>query len=66
MSRLFDTGDDEVRRMIVELADLEEGLDDWEVGFVDDMARAVERGDPMTRRQRDKAREIWNQRIGDA
>jgi hypothetical protein len=63
---LFPDAGDAVRRMAVELAELEEGLSAWEVGFVDEVAKAVDRGDPLTRRQADKVREIWNARIGDA
>jgi len=48
------------QQMIDDLLDLEEGLNDWEVEFVDSISQQTYL---LTARQRDKLVRVWNERI---
>ena len=51
----------ELKRMVKELCDLEDGLTPWEVEFVERVSRWT--GD-FTDRQAHTIEKIWNERIG--
>ena len=44
-----------------ELCEIEEGMNDWEVNFVDDVARRVEAGYELTPKQIVKIQEMHDQ-----
>ncbi len=45
-----------------ELCEIESGLDDYEVKFVDDVTKKVEAGSSLTKRQRAKAEKILQEK----
>ncbi len=47
-----------------DLLALEEGLSDWEIGFIDSINDRLERGDVLTERQTSKLHEIWDRHCG--
>lgn len=49
-------------RLMKKLCDIDYGLDDYEVQFVDDVTKQVERGKPLTEKQRAKAEKILEER----
>lgn len=51
----------EYRKMIDELLAVEDGLNSWEIGFVEDMYK---RADDYTDTQSDKIEQIWTQIFG--
>lgn len=48
---------------IRDLAEIEDGLNDWEMGFVDDVFHQVMDGRPMSEAQRAKADQILEEQI---
>lgn len=55
------TQHDEDRELVAELCEIESGLTEWEVDFVDDIARVVDTR-PLSERQRAKARQILEEK----
>lgn len=51
------------RSMLDDLLDLEEGLTDWEVRFIDAMDKRSDRGEPFTASQLSRLTEIHNERV---
>lgn len=51
-------------KMLNELLALDEGLTDWEVGFIESLDAARGMGFTFTERQRVKLRQVWNDRLG--
>ena len=57
------------KELLDQLCDIEHGLTDWEVGFVDSVSRWVDDRPYLTVTQRQKAQEIlarWEERYGDS
>jgi len=52
--------DKDIQNMIRELLDLEEGLSEWEVNFLDSIVLRS----TFTDKQSSKVEQIWNARIG--
>lgn len=50
------------QEMLDELLELESGLSEWEIGFIDNMAVQLERKQKLTLKQHDKLKEIWRKR----
>lgn len=55
--------DTELKSMLDDLCNVEEGLSDWAVNFVDDLSRRVEANPRMvfTDRQAEKIEELWKE-----
>ena len=54
-----------VRGEIDDLLRLEEGLNDWEVAFIESLSQRLETGPlPLTDRQISKLDEIWDRHCG--
>jgi len=54
-------------RELMDLLDIDEGLSDWEVGFIEDMHRifiATDTKKEPSARQKEKVAEIWDQHCG--
>jgi len=56
--------DAEASSMLDELLDLEEGLSDWEVSFIESLDRQRRAKRVFTERQRAKIAELWNLAFG--
>lgn len=50
-------------KMLQELLDLEEGLSDWEVSFLEDLPDKIQQYGRLTPGQIDKLEQIYNDRI---
>lgn len=50
--------------LMADLCEIEEGLSEWEVEFVDDVSKRLERSGSLTDGQRRKAEEIWEENCG--
>lgn len=57
---LDDAAPQEHRDLVDELCEVEFGLSQWEVEFVESLARTLERGFHLTQAQYDKGTEILN------
>ncbi len=51
--------DEELKKKIKKLCDLEEGLSQWEVNFVDDMMTKVKEGQKFSPRQTGKITQLY-------
>ena len=52
---------DEDKELVAALCEIESGLSEWEVDFVDDISRSVEK-QPLSQRQREKAEQILDEK----
>lgn len=53
---------DDDRLLTDKLCDIDEGLNEWEVNFVESIAKQTERGEILTPAQREKANEILDKK----
>lgn len=50
------------QELVEELCEIDHGLSDWEVGFVDSLSRWLDENDSLTDRQREKAEQIYEEK----
>jgi hypothetical protein len=50
------------QQIMKELCQIENGLSEWEVGFVDDVTKQVEAGGSLSKDQRKKAEQILEEK----
>jgi hypothetical protein len=51
-----------VLQMLEEVLELDSGLTDWEVTFIEDIAKRYEGGRQLTPRQQSKLHQIWEEK----
>lgn len=55
---------DKAKEQVEALCELEDGLSDWEMKFVDDIANRIKSNQPLSQKQMDKIDSIHSDKIG--